>query len=227
MTSCSSTSSSGGVALDGAACAIACRGRYINSRGIRREAFTACAMLLAVTVAGESPHQVVGNDEILVRIILCRLRRGIIPVDQRALHASTDAMADFGRHEGVAALATDNGQSAPDQALAQFRRDRHALDGDAILEVVVVVGLDARHLVLLHQLADLGEARLALGLLLLAAVQFGVPGGLVGGRPQRLGLLQAGPPALALRQALGAVLLLALVALRPGGLLFGHQAGLQ
>src|SRR6478609_10588472 len=134
MTSCSSASSSGGVEVAGAACGIACSGRYINSRGIRREAFTACAMLLAVTVGGESPHQVVGNDEILVRIILCRFGCGIIPVDERALDASADAMADFGRHEGVAALATDDGQSAADQAFAQFRRDRHALDGNAVLE---------------------------------------------------------------------------------------------
>lgn len=117
------------------------------------------------------PHQVVGDDGILVGIVLIDGRgRGVVQ-DDRLRITLTDAGRDLRRHDFVMLLVTNDGQLAVDQTCTQRGIHRNPADLLLVDEPVSLVTLDLRQAVLLDDLLDLSDPRPALGLVLTAAIQ--------------------------------------------------------
>src|SRR5579871_6134780 len=117
------------------------------------------------------PHQVVWNDEILVSVVL---RNGRLRLHVRYHHlllALADARADLGRDHGIVALVAHDRQRAAHELRPPLYIHRHAPHLPAVDEAVVIVGLQARQPVLFDQLLDLGQPRLALGLVLAPSIE--------------------------------------------------------
>jgi hypothetical protein len=119
-----------------------------------------------------SPRQVVGNDEILVGIVLGRSLFILLAHDERVLIALTNALSGFRWHHFMMAPVANNRELTLTDFPSPLSIDCDSADFSAVHKTVIVVAFQARQARLFDQLLNLSSKGFSLSLLLLPTIEF-------------------------------------------------------